>query len=114
MPFYAVLTSLMPHAAAPQPARRDALRSRRAAPRPRPQFLRQTAVEGVRPLTVWQALLGHEPTHACLHGSNISIAASEQVCENNALLRRVRMEGEMRPDKLQIIGSSESLNTSRT
>ena len=34
--------------------------------RPGPKFLRQTAVEGVCPLTVRQALLRHEPTHARL------------------------------------------------
>jgi len=82
--------------------------------RPRPQFLRQTAVEGVRPLTVWQAFLGHEPTHARLRGGDINITASKQIFERNPLLRRVRMEGEMRPDNLQIIGGPESLNTSRT
>ena len=82
--------------------------------RPRPQFLRQTAVEGVRPLTVWQAFLGHEPTHARLHGGDIHVTSGEQVCERNPILRCVRVEGEMRPDNLQIIGGSESLNTSRT
>jgi hypothetical protein len=82
--------------------------------RPRPQFLRQTAVEGVRPLTVWQTFLGHEPTHARLCGGDINITAGKQVFERNALLRRVRVEGEMRPDNLQIIGGPESLNTSRT
>src|SRR4029450_12749035 len=81
---------------------------------PRPQFLRQTTVEGVRPLTVWQTLLGHEPTHARLRGGDINITAGGQGLERNALLRGVRMEGEMRPDNLQIIGGPESLNTSRT
>src|SRR5262249_40975223 len=82
--------------------------------RPRPQFLRQTAVEGVRPLTVWQTLLGHEPAYARLRGSDINITAGEQVFERNSLLRCVRMEGEMRPDNLQIVFSPESLNMSRT
>ena len=82
--------------------------------RPRPQFLCQTAVEGVCPLTVWQTLLDHKPTHTRLRGGDINITAGKQVFESNPLLRRVRMEGEMRPDNLQIIGGPESLNTSRT
>ena len=82
--------------------------------RPGPQFLRQTAVEGVRPLTVWQTLLGHEPTHARLRGGDIHVTSGEQVCECDPLLRCVRVEGEMRPDNLQIIGGPESFNTSRT
>jgi hypothetical protein len=81
---------------------------------PRPQFLRQTTVEGVRPLTVWQTLLGHKPTHARLRGGDINVTAGEQVCKSNALLWCIRVEGEMRPNDLQIIGGPESLNTSRT
>ena len=68
--------------------------------RPGPQFLRQAAVEGVRPLTVWQTLLGHEPTHTRLRGGDIHVTSGEQVCERDPLLRRVRVEGEMRPDNL--------------
>src|SRR5262245_52291205 len=82
--------------------------------RPRPQFLRQTAVEGMGPLAVWQTFLGHEPTHARLRGGDINVTSGEQVGESDPLLRRIRMEGEMCPDNLQIIGGSESLNTPGT
>ena len=82
--------------------------------RPCPQFLRQAAVEGVRPLTVWQTFLCHEPTHARLRSGDIRVTSGEQVCESNALLWRVRVEGKMRPDNLHIVGGPESLNTSRT
>ena len=82
--------------------------------RPCPQFLRLAAVESVRPLPVWQTFLSHESTHARLRGGDIHVTSGEQIFETDALLRRVRVEGKMRPDNLQIVGGPESLNTSRT
>ena len=81
---------------------------------PGSELLGQTAVVGVCALAVWQALLGHEPTHARLHGGTVYVTTGEQRFQSNALLRRVRMEGEMRPYELQIISGPKSLNTTRT
>src|SRR5262249_24690387 len=81
---------------------------------PGAEFLSQTAVVRVRALAVWQPLLGHKPTHARLHSGTVYVAAGEQRFQRDALLRRVRMQGEMRPDELQIIGGPKSLNTPRT
>ena len=79
-----------------------------------PELLSETAVVLVSPRAVRLTLIVHERLHSRVHGVHIDVTPGEQLLDENALRRRIRVQREVHPGHVHVKVSFQLFNTPGT